>query len=122
MAFASAPAKATPVAAFQRALVEFLRNTNGENGMDDVWNSEDDRKALNGSLYTKAEWKRRGEPYGNDATGGTLVNEGTFCQAMNTGFPRDGDFTFKNTFDAFLTGHGYWYEQGYHYTFHFYVL
>jgi len=110
-----ATATRTPVAAFHSALVAFLRNGTSCN----FWNSDHPTNALNGRLYTQQEWQDRGEPYSNDAIGGTLVQEGDFCQAMNYGWP-DGKWDFHTKFTEFVASHGYFCEMGYHWSFHFY--
>jgi len=85
-----------------------------------MWNSSDPIQALNGRLYSAAEWRERGEPHGKDASGGSMVMEGDFCVAMNYGWPRDGGWDFHTKFNEFCASHGYFCEMGYHWSFHFY--
>jgi len=100
-----------PVADFHKALISFVENFHG----NDLWCG-----GMNCSLYTMEDWRQRGEPYGLQAPGGTLVTEGAINHALNYGYRGDGEWSFHNEFTEFCNKHGYYWEMGYSWTVHFY--
>jgi len=77
-------------------------------------------------VYTRDEWRARGEPYGNDAVV-TVAAEGPMYHLFNGGPPRDelGRAAWQaqiDTFNAWLERYRLFYEQGFAWSFHFYPL
>ena len=99
------------VPTFHKALIQFFENFHG----NDLWCG-----GMNCSLYTMEDWRQRGEPYGLQAPGGTLVTEGAINHALNYGYRGDGEWSFHNEFTEFCNKHGYYWEMGYSWTVHFY--
>ncbi len=96
--------KAMKVEKFAKELKEFLKS----NGM-----------GTEPTYYTMEDWQDRGEPYGNDAEGGTLTSEGELCNALTLvdTLPRA---LFLDRFTEWCNERGFFWEQGFHWTVHFY--
>lgn len=71
-----------------------------------------------GSLMTTQEWKDRGEPHG-DGSYLTLVSEGWWSETQNYGTDK-----WKNHTEWIeeLSKVGWYTEQGFHWTWHFYKI
>jgi hypothetical protein len=66
-------------------------------------------------VYTREEWRERGEPYGNGAVA-TIATEGPLYAIMNYGeAPRTLELLI-----GFLEKMGLWYELGYAWSIHLY--
>lgn len=77
-------------------------------------------------VYTQDEWRKRGEPYGNDAVL-SIASEGGLYRLINGGPPRDelGRAAWQaeiDTFNAWLERYRLYYEMGFAWSFHFYPL
>jgi len=69
------------------------------------------------SIYSKEEWNDRGEIYGLGADF-TIASEDEFLSRIEY----SSNWDFQTNFHEFLESIGYWYEQGYHWSFHLYPL
>lgn len=78
-----------------------------------------DSKSLRGDakLYSKKEWNDRGEPYGKEAKLTLVIDGSPMYSALNYG--EDG-FKIQDEFDKLVKSCGYWYEQGFAWSVHFY--
>lgn len=66
-------------------------------------------------IYSKTEWRRRGEIYGNNAAL-SITCEGPFYSVLS-----DGDRPhLRNEFHRVVERCGFWCEQGYSWSAHFY--
>lgn len=79
------------------------------------------RMDFDASVYTREQWLRRGEEFGNDAPV-TLTSEGPFAAAMN-GYDAPGpeDEDVPELFSGFLAGLGLHYEKGFSWSWHVYT-
>lgn len=75
------------------------------------------RVALDARVYTRDEWEKRGEKYGNDALV-TIAAEGQFYEMMN--YPNAYDLKTQDKFRVFIKQMSLFMEQGLSWTWHFY--
>jgi hypothetical protein len=75
------------------------------------------RVLFDAHVYTREEWEKRGEKYGNTAII-TIAAEGPFYEMMND--PNPYDVKTQEKFRAFIKQMGFFQEQGYSWTWHFY--
>jgi len=71
-------------------------------------------------FYSKSAWRARGEPFGNEADW-SLTFEGPLYEALNYG--EWGGYREGGAVDFFANvgrKYGYWWEQGYAWSGHFY--
>lgn len=73
--------------------------------------------SLDARVYTRDEWEKRGEKYGNDALV-TIAAEGSFYEMMN--YPNSYELKTQDRFRAFIKQMGLFMEQGLAWTWHFY--
>jgi hypothetical protein len=73
------------------------------------------RVAFDAHVYTRDEWEKRGEKYGNTAVI-TIAAEGPFYEMMNY------EIKTQEKFRAFLGTLGLWVEQGFSWSFHLYPV
>lgn len=71
------------------------------------------------TFYTHAQWKRRGEKWGNDSVC-TLTGEGGLFHALNSYGDPSFDAAMFELLSAIANVYGLWWEMGYHWTVHFY--
>lgn len=79
---------------------------------------KDHRISLDAKVYTRDEWAVRGEKYGNNALV-TIAAEGAFYEMMND--PNVYEAKTQEKFRAFIDQMGLWMEQGFAWSFHFYL-
>jgi hypothetical protein len=90
-----------PITALKREWQRYLKR----NGLD-----------IDVTWYSKTAWRERGEPYGNEAVL-SLTFEGPLYDALNYGEYR---WRNRNELDEITRRHGFFMEQGYAWSIHFY--
>jgi hypothetical protein len=81
------------------------------------------RKGLNGPdvhYYSKRAWQERGEPFGNDAPL-SMTFEGGLNHVLNYPETRAAQ-QVRTDLEDLAHAHGFWWEQGYAWSLHFYAL
>lgn len=76
-------------------------------------------KVLRGDarLYTKSEWRKRGEPYGNNAVCTLVIDGSPMYDVLNYG---GSGWQISERFHDMLGELGYWYELGFAWSVHIY--
>jgi hypothetical protein len=97
-----------------------MANLKGLTAALNEWLDKDD-SLLRGDarLYTKEEWNDRGEEYGKKADLTLTIDGSPLYRALNYGEP---DWSYMEALNALAKRYGYYYEQGYAWTVHFYKV
>lgn len=69
-------------------------------------------------LYSKTEWKERGEPYGNEAALTLVIDGSPMFEALNCG--EGNGWKTMEAFQEAVESCGFWYELGFAWSVHFY--
>lgn len=67
-------------------------------------------------FYSKSQWQARGEPFGNEAPL-SMTFEGPLYDALNYG---EWGWRVRDELETLVHSHGFWMEQGYAWSAHFY--
>ena len=94
-----------------------MRNSTGLKNDIRRWLRE--RGDTGAKILSIAEWKRRGERYGDNAAFIMIIEESPLYATLNYG--EDG-WKAQKELNTICQRHGFWYEQGYYWSLAFYEI